>query len=83
MIAEGPQGPEMTLRVRAWMEDLRRRYEPQVIGQRPCTKLYSHYVADFARLPHWDTLRHCSEHCSKCALAAVSSYAGSVWVPGL
>ena len=67
IVGEGPKGPEMTLRVRTWFDELRSRYGLRVIGQRPCTKLYSHYVADLARLPLWDTLQHCNEHCSKYA----------------
>jgi len=65
MMAEGPQGPGMAHRVRAFIDDLKRRYGPRVIGQRPCTKLYSHYTADFTRLPQWETIRDCAEHCTK------------------
>ena len=70
MMADGPKGPEMTVRVRAWLEDLRRRYGLRVIGQKPCTKWYSHYVADFTRLPQTHTLDHdhCAERCTKYVL---------------
>jgi len=65
MMNEGPKGPGMNQRVRAWLEDLRRRHGPRVIGQRPCTKLYSHYAADLMRLPAWGVVPHCADHCTK------------------
>jgi len=65
MMLEGPRDAEMNKRIQAWLNNLRHRYEPRVIGQRPCTKLYNHYIADFTRLPHWDTLQQCSEYCTK------------------
>jgi len=67
--SEGPRGPELTRKVRKFFDDLRSRYGLRVIGQRPCTKVYSHYVAELSRLPQWDRLGHCSEHCSKCVIS--------------
>jgi len=57
----------MAARVRAFLDDIRRRHGPRVIGQRPCTKLYSHYVADFTRLPQWDAIpkQNCLDDCAK------------------
>jgi len=68
-MAEGSTGLDRTEIIRAFIEDIRRRYGARVIGQRPCTKLYTHYVADYTRLPEWGTIQRCSEHthCSKYA----------------
>jgi len=73
MMADSARGPDgsmvVTPKIRAWLEDLRRKYGPRVIGQRPCTKLYSHYVVpDFTRLPQWDVIEDCDESCTKYVL---------------
>jgi len=51
------------------IQEIHRRYGPQVIGTKPCTKQFTRYVADLSRLPQQGVLPYCDD-CGKSVYSA-------------
>ena len=48
----------------SWLENIQKQHTPRIVGYTPCTKLYTHYIADPMHLPKVGSLLKC-DVCTK------------------
>lgn len=44
-----------------WLQSQKRIYMPHVVGHRPCTHMYTYYIADTKQLPQHGTVHKCDD----------------------